>query len=262
MKKLYATIVMALVALSASAQQTTDSIYVRIDFNLNPWNLPVSIPNRDQPGGKGNWALVEDETGCFEDTHTFDWQVSEGQVIQLVLTPSNWKLTDYMNAMVYTHNLNETEEPLETMLWMRRGSQLTFKAPQDYWFARVAFDVYRNWANGSLYSGDATNNQHVWGKDSLQNKVWEATGDLLPCWSGDSVEWSLPECTGNTYLRYIDVWLLPRTTQPAEDPELVGISEVERRKAANREYYDLQGRRLNAVPRQGIYVTDGRKIVK
>lgn len=255
MKKLYATIAMAFVTMTASAQ--TDSTYVRIDFNLNPWNLPVSIPNRDQPGGKGNWALVEDETGCFQDTHTFDWEVTEGETIQLELTPSNWKLTDYMNAMVYTHNLNETDEPLETMLWMRRGSQLTFKAPKSYWFAKVAFDVYRNWANGSIYSGDATNNQHVWGKDSLKNKVWEATGDLLPCWDGDSVQWSLPECTGNTYLRYIDVWLLPR------DGVLAGIEELPAAALPKQnELFDLQGRRLKAVPRKGIYVNGGRKIVK
>lgn len=255
MKKLYTTVMMALTAMTASAQQ--DSLFVRIDFNENPWQLPVSIPNRDLPNGKGNWSVVDDETGCFEDTHTFTWPVAEGQDIQLVLTPSNWKLTDYMNAMVKTHDLNESDEPIITMLWMRRGSQLTFKAPEKYWFAKVVFDEYRNWASGSLYSGDATNNNHVWGKDSLQTRIWEATGEELPCWSGDSVEWSLPECTGNTFLRAIEVWLLPRETAVIPD----GISE----QTVNRndsQLFDLQGRRLSALPRKGIYVVNGKKIVK
>ena len=259
MKKLYATLLMAFVAVTASAQQANDSLYVRIDFNENIWNLPVSIPNRDMPGGSGNWATVDDETGCFADTHTFDVEVAEGQVIQLELTPSNWKLTDYMNAMVYTHDLNTTDEPLITMLWMRRGSQLTFKAPADYWFAKVAFDNYRNWASGSLYSGDDTDGQHVWGKDSVKTRIWEATGDVLPCWEGDSIEWSLPECTGNTYLRYIDVWLLPRK---ASEPVVDGITERTATLPRTETLFDLQGRRLKAAPRRGIYVKDKRKIVK
>ena len=255
MRKLYATMLMAFVALTASAQQQ-DSTYVRVDFNLNPWQLPVSIPNRDLPGGSGNWSVVDDETGWIGETHTFDWPVGD-ETLQIVLTPSNYMLTDYDNAMVYTHNLNETDEPFETMLWTRRGSTMTFKAPASYWFAKVAFEIYRNWSSGSLYSGDDTNNMHIWGKDSLKNKVWEATGDILPCWSGDSVEWSLPECTGNTYFRYIDFWLLPRessgiTTQRTEARrgQVLSIDGILMRRDGN-----LEGLR------KGIYIVDGKKRV-
>ena len=156
MKKFFTSMLFAFVAISASAQ-SPNATYVRIDFNQNPWNLPVSIPNRDKPGGSGNWSLVEDETGCFENTHTFEWPVSEGEIIQMVLTPSNWKLTNYMNAMVKTHNLEMADEPIETMLWMRRGSTMTFKAPKDMWFEKMAFEKYRNWASGGLYSGEDSN---------------------------------------------------------------------------------------------------------
>ncbi len=260
MKKLYTTILTALVAMTASAQQPADSTYVRIDFNLNPWNLPVSIPNRDQPGGSGNWALVEDETGCFEDTHVFDWEVSDGQTIQLELTPSNWKLTDYMNAMVYTHNFNEADEPFETMLWMRRGSQLTFKAPEGYWFAKVALDVYRNWSGGSLYSGDETGGLYVWGKDSVKSRPWPSTGELLPCWEGDSIEWSLPENTGNTFLRFIDVWLLPRNGATAVTP----LHTTDSRQG---DVFSIDGvllrrdGRLEGL-RKGLYIVNGKVRIK
>ena len=255
MKKFFTSMLFAFVAIAASAQ-SPNATYIRIDFNLNPWNLPVSIPNRDKDpnGGWGiNWALVDDETGCFEDTHTFDWPVSEGETIQMVLTPSNWKLTDYMNAMVKTHNLDMTDEPVETMLWMRRGSTMTFKAPKSMWFEKMAFDKYRNWANGSLYSSEVTNNQTVWGKDSVKVR------NGLDCWSGDSVEWSLPECTGNSFLRYIDVWLLPRDGSS-------GISTVKAKDALQGNVYTVDGvllRRNGKLEglRKGIYIIDGRKYV-
>ena len=261
MKKLYATIAMALMAMTADAQ-SQNAINVCIDFNQNPWNLPVSIPNRDKDpnGGWGiNWAKVDDETGVLEDIYTFDWPVADGETIQLVLSPANYKLTDYLNAMVKTHNLDITDEPIETMLWMRRGSTLTFKAPQSYWFEKVVFNEYRNWANGSLYSGDATNGHHVWGKDSVKTRITESGGQeyVLECWSGDSVEWSLPECTGSTYLRHIDVWLLPR------DGVDVGITHLPSPNAPHPSpIYDLQGRRLNAMPAKGMYLRDGKKYTK
>ena len=46
MKKIYTTLAMMFIAITASAQ--TDSIRVRIDFNETPWGLPVSLPNRDK----------------------------------------------------------------------------------------------------------------------------------------------------------------------------------------------------------------------
>lgn len=264
MRKFYATIFFALMTLTASAQ-SADAVYVRVDFNLNPWNLPVSIPNRDTAPNNGwgvSWSLVEDVTGCFTDTHVFDWDVN-GEKILLTLTPANYKLTDYDNALVKTHNLDITEEPIETMLWMRRGSTLSFKAPESMWFEKIAFNKYRNWANGSLYSSELTNYETIWGKDSVKVRETVSGGQTyrLDCWSGDSVEWSLPECTGNTFLRYIDIWLLPRKT--------TGINEL---KANSRSVSvsTLDGVLLrrernheNAFEglRKGIYIVNGKKYV-
>ena len=37
------------------------------------------------------------------------------------------------------------------------------------WFEKVAFETYRGWASGGLYSDEInTNHQHVWGKDSVK----------------------------------------------------------------------------------------------
>jgi hypothetical protein len=265
MKKLYTTMMLAFVAMSASAQ---DSTYVRVDFNQNPWNLPVSIPNRDkgmvkENGKQYNWSVVDDETGCMTETQAFDWNVDDGKIM-LTLTPSNYKLTDYDNAMVKTHDLNEADEPIYTMLWMRAGAQLSFKAPEKMWFAKVVFGEYRNWASGSLYSGEVTDNHHVWGKDSVKTRITTAGGQeyILECWSGDSVEWSLPASTGNTYLKYIDFWLLPRNdaagidevSMPRERVNVYSINGVVMRRDR------LRRDALNGL-RPGLYIMDGKKIV-
>ena len=261
MKKLYAMVAMLFVTLAVSAQ-SKDSIRVRMDFNENPWNLPVSIPNYDL-GEKVNWSKVDDETGCLFDEYTFTWPVGTGN-IQVVLTPANPKLQGFHeNIMVKAHDLNETGEPIRTMLWFYAGSQLTFKAPEGLWFAKVAIDTYRSWASGGLYSGDATDNQHVWGKDSVQVRyTYDKNGKLLytqDCWTGDSVEWSLPENTGSTRLKYIDFWLLYRKGYSA------GISQLDA-DAKSGDVYSFDGvllRRdgqLNALPK-GVYIVNRRKVV-
>ena len=102
MKKVYTTLFLVLATVSASAQ-SPNAKYVRFDFNENPWELPVGIPNRDTAPNDGwgvNWAKLDDVTGDLPETHTFDWKVSEGEIIQLVLTPSNYKLKVRENAMV------------------------------------------------------------------------------------------------------------------------------------------------------------------
>ena len=41
------------------------------------------------------------------------------------------------------------------------------------------------------------------------------------------------------------------------------ISEIENSKsAADNQYYDLQGRRLNAMPQKGVYILNGKKYVR
>ena len=262
MKKLFTIAAFALMATAANAQ-TADSTFVRMDFNENPWNLPVSIPNRDLPGGSGNWAKVDDETGCLVDTFTFEIPVN-GETIQVALSPANPKLAQYDNAMVKTHDLDDyPDEPIITMLWMRAGSTLTFKAPKSYWFAKVAIANYRNWSNGGLYSGDATNHQHIWGKDSVKVRdVLDNKGNLvysIDCWYGDSVEWYMPDATGSTFLRYIDFWLLPRKGID------LGISERMTEGKAG-DVLTLDGVLLRRDGnteglRKGIYVSKGKKFV-
>ena len=188
----------------AQAEMRGDTTFVHFDFNQNPWNLPTSEM-------KG-WANYADENGCLRDTHTFTWDVN-GEDLKIILTPTDYRLTDYDNCLVKGKN-PDNNDAIETILFTRMGSTFTFVAPPSYYMKKVAFNVYRRWSSGGLYSGDTTNGMYVWGKDSVKVRHQTIAGTVieLPCWSGDSIEWSLPACGGQTYLRYIDFWLLPRNS--------------------------------------------------
>ena len=246
MKKLYAVAALLAVSLSTEAQQ--DSTYVRMSFNDNPWNLSVSEM-------KG-WANYADENGILTDTHTFTIDVN-GEELKMVLTPTNPKLTDYENAMVRGEDLDGI---VKTVLMTRAGSTMTFVAPPSMWFAKVAFETYRRWSSGGLYSSDATNNQHVWGKDSVKVRYYMEAGEekSYGCWEGDSIEWSLPECTGQTYLHWIDFWLLPRPVDTAIREQPMEAKEAD--------VLSLDGMLLRRDGqteslKKGIYIVGRKKIV-
>jgi len=248
MKKFYSLAVLTVCALAASAQ-AQDSTYVRMSFNDNPWNLPVSAM-------KG-WSNYDDETGCLTENTTFTVDVN-GEELRMVLTPSNYKLTDYENCMVRGEDYDDGNK-VKTILFTRTGSVMTFIAPPSMWMAKVAFETYRRWSSGGLYSSDITDNQHVWGKDSVKVRYYMDAGveKSYGCWEGDSVEWSLPECTGQTYLHWIDFWLLPRVES--------GITELNTEGKAG-DILTLDGMLLRRDGRteglkKGIYIIDGKKYI-
>ena len=80
----------------------------------------------------------------------------------------------------------------------------------------------------------------------------------MECWSGDSIEWSLPECTSATRFQYIDMWLLPRNT--------AGISNVRTSEAKAGDVVTLDGvvvRRQGKLEglRKGVYIQNGKKVI-
>jgi len=254
MKKFYTMVALAFSAITAAAQ-SPDAVYVQMNFNENPWGLPVSAM-------KG-WSNYADENGVFAADQTFTVDVN-GEQLKMVLTPSNYKLTDYDNALVRGEDPDDGDK-VKTILMTRTGSKMTFIAPPSMWMEKVAFETYRRWSSGSLYSDEKnTNNQHVWGKDSVKTREgfnW-VDGKQIPttfeCWIGDSVEWSLPACTGQTYLHWIDFWLLPRNGA-------AGITEARSNTNAGN-VHTLNGvllRRNGKVEglRKGIYIVNGKKVV-
>lgn len=250
-----------MIALTASAEN--DSIKVRLDFNENPWNM-ATCPYFTKDNGNKSWSQPSytPEASRLTKTTVFDIPAC-GDKISISVTPSDPDETDYDNAMVRDENYNNNDI-VETYLYMYTGSTMTLKAPKGYRMAKVAFDTYRSWASGGLYSGEATDNQHVWGPDSVQTRYYEVGGVeySYPCWSGDAFEWSLPATTSATRLRYIDFWLLPADAASVdalvEEKRLVNVIQpngVIVRRSIRKE--DA----LEGLPK-GTYIIDDRKYIK
>ena len=258
--RLFYSVLCTFFALCASAQ--SDSIKVRLDFNENPWGLPT-CPYGLNSKGKVTYSYpsYEPKESRLDKTTVFEIPAC-GDKISMTVTPSDLDETDYDNAMVRDENYDNGQ--VETFLYTYVGSVATFKAPKGYSMAKVAIEVYRTWASGGLYIGDATNNQHVWGPDSVKTRDYEAGGVIykLQCWSGDSLEWSLPPVTSSTKFRYIDFWLMP-----CGDPTAVTTVKNENESA---EVFDTKGiavrrsiRRENALEGlpKGVYIIDDKKYV-
>jgi|GEM_PF-2467150 len=257
MKKFLQTkiIVAALALMSASAATAQDSTYVHFDFNANPWGLPTC--------GISGWSRLDYEpsTAILSKATELTWDVN-GKNLTVTVYPSDLDETDYENAMAKGENYDNGAT--ETFLYTFTGSYLKFTAPEGMSMAKAAFSTYRRWSNGSLYSSELTDGLHVWGPDSAKTKTVTVAGTeyVYDCWSGDSVEWQLPLCTGQTIFRYIDFWLLPLdrsgiTEMKMDDDELVDVvapNGVVMRRNAERSA-------ATADLPKGIYIVDKKKVV-
>jgi len=248
---------------SLGASAANDSIKVRMDFNENPWNMPTcSYFVKDN--GKKSWSYPSYDPAGSRLTTTTVFEIPAcGDVVKVTVTPSDPDETDYDNAMVRDENYNNNDT-VETYLYAYTGSVITLKAPKGYSMAKVSFNTYRTWASGGLYSGEATNNEHVWGPDSVKTRTTMNNGYELTyaCWSGDSIEWSLPAVTSCTRLRYIDFWFLPLAEASAissasEEKKNVNVTRIDgitvRRNVRDEEA-------VAGLPK-GVYIIDGKKKV-
>lgn len=262
MKKLYATILMALMAVTVSAQEQNDTTYVMFDFNLNPWNYPVSTNDK-------GWSVdYDDETGAIWNDKEFPWPIAEGSDKKIVVTvyaisdeynkPAILCRRTCVNAGIET---SDGSDSIMTMLFTNQGTTMRFKAPEGYKFGKMLFHDYRT----SYFLLDTEEKVMAyrsgsWHEDT--HKIWIPTTpkvnqNNLDCWEGDETNILF---NNETYFKgnfmKIDMRLVPDGAS--------GISEIAngQRLTANSQVYDLQGRRMNSVPRKGVYISNGHKIVK
>lgn len=240
----------AMLCASASAQQ--DTVYVRMDFNANPWNFPTASILK-------GWSTVDWDNApagsIFSKTTEFPIAVGEG-TLKMTLTPSDLDETDYENVYVYGPNYDIAMDGsvMENFLFTYTGSKMTFTAPEGFSMSRVSIEVFRTWASGGLSLNPVTN-CHTWGPDSAKVVTVVQAGQsyTYDAWSGDSIEWSLPACTSSTRLRYIDFWLLPTSD--------AAITTIENDNNQEERLYSIDGRLMpaNAAPQKGLYIINGRK---
>ena len=263
MKKIYTTIVLAMMAMTSMAQEANDTTYVMFDFNLNPWNYPVSTTI------KGWSPDYDDEKGAiFKDTD-FTWPIAEGSDKLITVTVYAVDLDEFTRPAVLARFENydvkcadEKTDSVMTMLFTNPGTTMRFKAPEGYKFGKMMFFDYRS----TYYLLDTEEEIEVERYGSMhkdKHKIWIPTTPKVnqydySCWEGDETNILFNNAANfkGNFMK-IDMRLVPNGNAG------VAAIETEEGKGASM-LFDLQGRRLkdNAPQHRGVYITGRKKVVK
>lgn len=246
-----------MVTLCASAQN--DSLYVRMDFNANPWGYAVAIPK----GTSYSKVDIDNSPAASFLIKNTDFTAKAGEAtVTLTVTPTDLDETDYDNCLFYTYDYDAdmSGDTRMNVLRMSIGSTMKFNVSEGYKMAKAQFSTFRVWANGSLSSTNMT-----WGPDTVHvYKNYNDKGEVTwenDVWYGDEYNWSTPACTGTTMLRYIDFWVLPAgesgITSVATEPKAVSVV------SANGTVMNRAAKGSDAVANlpKGVYIIEGRKHV-
>lgn len=166
MKKIYATVLMALMAIAANAQSADNSVTVTLDFNQNPWNHTVrQSTNKEEWGGTG-WspkgtADYWDYAGSILTDKDFSWPMPEGSGIteKIKVTLYAVDIDEYGNVSVYgNYSLDAAEAAslfveagYRNILYTRSGTRMRFEAPTGFSFQKMIFYCYRS---SNILTGD------------------------------------------------------------------------------------------------------------
>ena len=267
MKKLYATIAMAMMAMSSMAQEQNDTTYVMFDFNLNPWNYPVTTAMK-------GWSpdYDEDDAGAIYKETDFTWPIAEGSDKLITVTVYPVDLDEFTKPAMLARFENydvkcadEKTDSVMTMLFTYPGTTMRFRAPEGYKFAKMLFYDYRN--SYFLLDTEEAVEAVRFGTTHLDtHKIWVPTTpkvnqNQLDCWEGDETNIlfnNVAYFKGN-FLK-IDMRLVSDGTSAPDIPDAIS-EQIADRQSVSRKYYDLQGRKVSNI-RKGIYVADGKKVIR
>lgn len=259
MKKIYATILMAMMAIAVSAQEQNDTTYVMFDFNLNPWNHPVTTTI------KGWGPNYDDETGGIFKETDFTWPIAEGSDKFVTVTVYPVDLDEYNRPAILARFENydvkcadEKTDSVMTMLFTTPGTTMRFKAPEGYKFGKMMFYDYRS-SYYTLETEEVVKAYRFGSWHDDTHKIWIPTtptknqyGD--DCWEGDETNILFNnEANFKGNFMKIDMRLVPNGS--------AAITSLKTGTNAGNTLYDLQGRQVKSA-RKGIYVTGGKKVVR
>ena len=264
MKKFYSTLLFALMSLTAFAQAQSDTTYVMLDFNLNPWNYPVGEVTKGWNPDYTDW----DAPGAILNDQDFSWPIADGSAEKVKVTVYAVDLDEYSKVPYYaSYELNDAEAAAlgiaagkTNMLYTQTGTTMRFEAPAGYEFGKMVFYTYRN---SNILVGDEYDEVYEYEYDgstfTQKLKVWTPASPKknqydYNIWEGDAKNILFNYPFFSVVFVKIDIRLVPENVS--------GIKEVSSQPSAIIPSYTLDGR---AVKRdglyKGIYIKDGKKHV-
>lgn len=262
MKKTYSILLLALMSLTAFAQEQKDTTYVMLDFNANPWNYPLTTAM------KGWGPSYDDETGALFEDKDFTWPIADGSDKLVTVTVTAVDLDEYGKPSVYACVDNDMEGQTAgytsekiNVLFTNPGTTMRLKAPEGYKFGKLVFYNFHvpNFMVGDEYDEEFS---YVYEGNTFKSKLKVWTSDKpkknqygYDIWDGDetNILFNYPYFTA--HFMKIDIRLVADGTS--------GISSVRTAKQVSGVATTLDGRSFSrdASIRKGIYIVDGKKHV-
>ena len=262
MRKFYATLCLAMMAMTSFAQEQNDTTYVMMDFTQNPWNYPVTEVTKGWNPDYTDW----DSPGAILKDTDFSWPVSEGSAEKIKVTLYAVDLDEYDKVSVYaSYELNEAETAslgidagVTKMLYTHNGTTMRFEAPQGYKFGKMVFYNYRN-ANFLVGDEYEEEFEYVYNNDTFKQdlKVWKPDSPKknqydYDIWEGDEKNILFNYPYFNAVFVKIDIRLVPDGS--------ANITEL-KKDDSDSQIYTLDGRSVTKTSTlsKGVYVVGKTK---
>ena len=264
MRKFYATLCLAMMAMTSFAQEQNDTTYVMMDFNQNPWGYPVTEVTKGWAPDYTDW----DSPGAILDNKDFSWPVSEGSSKKVKVTLYAVDLDEYEKVSVYaSYELNDAETAAlgiaagkTNMLYTQPGTTMRFEAPDGYKFGKM---VFYNFRNANFLVGDEYEEEfeYVYNNETLKQKLKVWTPDSpkknqydYDIWEGDAKNILLNYPYFSAVFVKIDIRLVSDGT--------AGITELKKDDSEG-QAFTLDGRAVSKsnTLQKGLYISNGKKYV-
>ena len=267
MKKIYSTLLLVCMSLTAFAQEKVDTTYVMLDFNQNIWNHPVGTVTK---GWSPDYKDHEADGAILEETD-FSWPLAEGSSEKIKVTLyidldeiqqdrvsyyASYDIDDAYAATLYIPAGNTK------MLYTQPGTSMRFEAPEGYQFGKM---VFYNFHSSNFLVGDEYEEEYLYeykGETFKQNlKVWTPASPKknqydYNIWEGDTKNILFNYPYFSAVFVKVDIRLVPDNTS--------GIKEVSTQSSdpQHQQSYTLDGRVVKSEGiSKGIYIIDGKKRV-
>lgn len=264
MRKVYTTILFALMAMSSFAQEKNDTVYVMMDFTQNPWGYSVSEVTKGWAPDYTDW----DSPGAILKDTDFSWPISAGSSEKVKVTLYAVDLDEYEKVSVYAkYELGDADVAslginpgMTMMLYTQLGTTMRFEAPTGYKFGKMVFYTYRN---SNFLVGDEYDEEceYVYNNETFKQKlkVWKPTSSKTnpygySIWEGDEKNILFNYPFFSVVFVKIDIRLVPDGS--------AGITEHSIGSQDSPQAVSLDGRKVNKSSlHKGIYIMDGKKYI-